>query len=378
VLRKRAILASVVLAAASSVTSAETITVCLDGSCDYANIQEAINAVSDGDLITVAAGTYLEHEVDFHGKEITLRGELESGGELTVTIDAQGNGGVLNCSNGETNNTIIENIIVTSGSAHIGAGLMVFHSRPTLINCTFDANMATGLGGGVYNLNGAPVLFDCRFIGNIAERGGAMATFESGQPDHPRYERCSFEGNTALYGGAIYNFRSNPTFNDCAFRENSAASGGGMDNFQSDPVLSGCTFQGNHAQSFGGGMDNSESNPVLESCKIWNNSAGIGGGIYNTSSTSDTRLSNTIVCSNAPDQIFGIWHDDGGNSITEECDKDCPADFNGDGEVNGGDLGVFLVEWGECAGCAADLNGDGFVDGGDLGAFLAAWGPCQP
>jgi hypothetical protein len=372
----RALLTTAVLAFASSVATADTITVCLDGSCDYADIQSAINAASDGDLITVAAGTYLEHEVDFHGKEITLRGEQGSGGEPAVTIDAQGNGGVLECMAGETNNTIIENIIVTGGFTDIGAGLMVFHSRPTLTNCTFIANEAIGIGGGVYNLNGAPVFYDCRFIGNTAIEGGAMMTFESGQPDHPRYERCSFEGNTAELGGAIYNFRSNPTFSDCAFRENTADFGGGIENFQSNPVLSGCAFQGNQAASIGGGMDNSESSPVLEGCKIWNNSAVIGGGIYNTSSTSDTRLSDTIVCGNAPDQIFGIWHDDGGNSVTEKCAEDCPADFNSDGEVNGGDLGVFLVEWGECAGCAADLNGDGFVNGADLGVFLAAWGPC--
>jgi hypothetical protein len=44
----------------------------------------------------------------------------------------------------------------------------------------------------------------------------------------------------------------------------------------------------------------------------------------------------------------------------------CPTDLNGDGEVNGQDLGVFLVEWGQCTDCAADLNGDGFVNGIDL------------
>jgi hypothetical protein len=372
----RAVLAIAVLAFAPSVAAADTISVCLDGSCDFDDIQEAINAASDGDLITVAAGTYLEDGIDFQGKEITLRGEQGSGGEPAVTIDAQRNGGVLNCSKGETNNTIIENIIVTGGFTDIGAGLMVFHSRPTLINCMFIDNESTGLGGGVYNLNGAPAFYDCRFIGNTASNGGAMMTFESGQPDHPRYERCSFEGNNAEFGGAIYNFRSSPTFSDCAFTENSADFGGGIENYQSDPVLSGCTFQGNQATSTGGGMDNWESSPTLEDCVISNNDAAIGGGIYNTSSSSNTSLQDSTVCGNSPDQIFGIWHDEGGNSVTEECALDCPADFNGDGEVNGGDLGVLLAEWGACTDCAADLNGDGFVDGGDLGVFLAAWGSC--
>ena len=91
-------------------------------------------------------------------------------------------------------------------------------------------------------------------------------------------------------------------------------------------------------------------------------------------------LTDTTVCSNTPGQVDGNWTDNGGNCVQESCDDcdlaECPADFNGDDQVNGQDLGVFLIEWGECAGCAADLNGDGFVDGIDLGLFLVAWGPC--
>jgi hypothetical protein len=54
---------------------------------------------------------------------------------------------------------------------------------------------------------------------------------------------------------------------------------------------------------------------------------------------------------------------------------DCAADFNGDGAVDGNDLGFLLAAWGPNAG-PADLNGDGFVDGNDLGFVLASWGPC--
>lgn len=52
----------------------------------------------------------------------------------------------------------------------------------------------------------------------------------------------------------------------------------------------------------------------------------------------------------------------------------CPGDFNGDGFVDGADLGNMLGSWG--AGGSADLNGDGVVDGGDLGLLLGGWGPC--
>jgi len=49
------------------------------------------------------------------------------------------------------------------------------------------------------------------------------------------------------------------------------------------------------------------------------------------------------------------------------------ADLNGDGVVDGADLGILLGSWGICDDCPADLNGDGVVDGADLGILLANW-----
>lgn len=47
-------------------------------------------------------------------------------------------------------------------------------------------------------------------------------------------------------------------------------------------------------------------------------------------------------------------------------------DLDGNGEVNGADLGIMLGAWGTDD-CAADLNDDGIVDGADLGVLLGAW-----
>lgn len=59
---------------------------------------------------------------------------------------------------------------------------------------------------------------------------------------------------------------------------------------------------------------------------------------------------------------------------TEGCGiAPAPADFNGDGVVNGADLAVVLSNWGPNAG-PADLTGDGVVNGSDLAALLASWG----
>ena len=53
----------------------------------------------------------------------------------------------------------------------------------------------------------------------------------------------------------------------------------------------------------------------------------------------------------------------------------CPADVDGNGVINGGDLGLLLLDWGSNA-ARSDLNRDGLVNGADVGLMLLAWGPC--
>lgn len=72
--------------------------------------------------------------------------------------------------------------------------------------------------------------------------------------------------------------------------------------------------------------------------------------------------------------VFGS-PDDNGDGIPDSCPT-LPGDFNNDGKVDGGDLGLLLSNWGTCAPptpCLGDLDGDDDVDGADLGLFLSAW-----
>jgi hypothetical protein len=48
-------------------------------------------------------------------------------------------------------------------------------------------------------------------------------------------------------------------------------------------------------------------------------------------------------------------------------------DLDGNGRVDGSDLGILLADWGLPG--RGDLDGDGAVTGGDLGQLLAAWTP---
>ena len=62
-----------------------------------------------------------------------------------------------------------------------------------------------------------------------------------------------------------------------------------------------------------------------------------------------------------------------GDFIPDGCGA-CQADFDGDGQRNGVDLGILLAGWGTAA---ADADGDGLTNGVDLGILLAGWGPCN-
>jgi hypothetical protein len=48
-----------------------------------------------------------------------------------------------------------------------------------------------------------------------------------------------------------------------------------------------------------------------------------------------------------------------------------PADIDGSGAVDAGDLALVLGQWGGPG--SADVNADGFVDGNDLAVVLAGW-----
>ena len=70
-------------------------------------------------------------------------------------------------------------------------------------------------------------------------------------------------------------------------------------------------------------------------------------------------------------EIFTGFEDDlDGDGIPDDC-SGTPGDLNGDGLVNGADLGLLLGAWGTQG--PGDLDGSGIVDGGDLGLLLGAW-----
>ncbi|MCX5689503.1 MAG: dockerin type I repeat-containing protein, partial [Planctomycetota bacterium] len=67
-----------------------------------------------------------------------------------------------------------------------------------------------------------------------------------------------------------------------------------------------------------------------------------------------------------------VTETDLGIIATGGCSCFCPADYNRDGGVDGGDIEAFFSEWEGGSGCA-DVNADGGIDGGDIERFFLLW-----
>ncbi len=71
----------------------------------------------------------------------------------------------------------------------------------------------------------------------------------------------------------------------------------------------------------------------------------------------------------------GVTQQESATATIDWPARPCPEDLDGDGDVDGADIGILLLAW-NTADAAADLDGDGDVDGADIGILLLAWGPC--
>ena len=93
------------------------------------------------------------------------------------------------------------------------------------------------------------------------------------------------------------------------------------------------------------------------------NPTGLAPGTYQATAT--IRTSDENVPGAANSQIVATLVATLGGSSNA-------SDLNGDGVVNGADLGILLAAWGGSG--TGDLNGDGTINGADIGILLANWG----
>ena len=204
---------------APSLASAATITVDAAGGADYTSIQDAIDAASSGDAITVAAGTY-EEAISFDGKLVQITG---AGAEDTI-IDAGGMSTfAVAFTSGETSSAALEGFTIRNTGKQ---GMRIKDASPMLSDLIFEELGAEGTqGGAVRTTGGSPTFTSCFFDGNTATSGGHVYV-GSGSPT---FDGTTLEGGYAEYGGGIYVASGTLTLTNSVVDGNKAAySGAGL------------------------------------------------------------------------------------------------------------------------------------------------------
>lgn len=285
----------------------------------FGHLQSALDVAVEGDQIWVAAGVYLpivqnpnnnvsgvkdrtfyiNRDISIYGGFVGTENTLADRGTdlstnktiLSGDIDSNDNTDADGLTSSFTG-VIGENVLHVLSLDKVSEDMLL--DRLYITGGQADGDAPNDGGGGIYNEatfqgnSSNPVIKDCTFVGNVAEFGGAMFNngVTSGQAS-PTVLNCSFISNFAhTSGGAIfnhaYNGNSSPTINQSTFQENFADFGGAIYNDGiiaglSNPSLLSCTFAGNNANQEGGAIYNDgrsgESSTSMINCIFSGNRA---------------------------------------------------------------------------------------------------------
>ncbi len=176
-----------------------------DGTGDFPTIQEAINAVAEGDTIALDDGTFTgtgNRDLDFLGKGIVVTGRSKDAN--LVVIDCQGSPSEPHRGfyfhSGEIGTSTLEYVTITNADvADNGAGILC-ESSPRISGCRLIGNHAA-MGAGIYCQGGSPVITGCAFVENEGRsRAGGVGLFSS----RAVLTDCLFTRNWGYMGSAVF------------------------------------------------------------------------------------------------------------------------------------------------------------------------------
>ena len=321
----------------------------------YNDLQDALAVAVADDQIWIAAGIYspggpgdraatfqLKSGVEiyggFTGTEVSLSERNPSKNLTALSGDLLGNdledirpedlwresSRYENCyhvvtGSGADETAVLDGFVITGGNANgpgntdgggminIGSTNGLVQANPTLFNCTFNGNSASGKGGGVYSSGGSPTFVNCNFRGNHA----------LGSADIP-------DG-----GGGMYNLNASPTVEDCIFSRNTTGGrGAGMYNSGGSQTIIRCLFEENESfispsddTRVGGGVLSLGSNTVIRECVFTENVAANGGGVFTGSGTNAT-LVNSLFFENHAVQPHTVYNRQGDGGALQNYGAD--------------------------------------------------------
>ena len=258
---------------------------------NFATIQEAIDASSDGDEIIVSEGTYQEN-INFNGKNVIVRSEdpeNQSVLENTV-IDGNNQGRVVTFENGENS----------------GAKLVGFTIK--------GGYLTTENGGGIYITEGSSPVIKGNIIRENYARYGAGACVSKGSS--PSFEDNWFLLNqaSARRGAAIYVYGgSSVSIAGNTFEEHEDFDGviriGSAYSDQSSASITGNTIKNNETTHGAGGIIiTAESTATISGNIISSNIAGgdENGGAITVRRSSEVEITENFISGNSADQHGAI------------------------------------------------------------------------
>jgi len=334
------LVSSVALAGSGRLARAATLTVCPSG-CMFTTISGAVSAASNGDTISIGAGTYVEAN------------PCNCGGFATNLVIPK----ALTLIGAGAGSTIIEPanagpVVVTAGGT-VAAGLGISIQRVTITGGFTDAN--DPVGAGIYNDPGNDISVSSTTISNnsstgngggIASPGGPSCSSPSGSVT---VTGSTITGNSAFIGGGLNNGD-----NGCGFltirkstitNNTGIACGGGIANngvnhggsvlsVQNSTISNNQTLPGGPGGCIiygGAGVWNSGSATLKGDRVSGNTTPAAGGGALNLG---DLSLISTVFANNTA-QSGGALADTLGGTTTSDkksvvCDNgNSPNDYPG-------------------------------------------------
>lgn len=241
-----------------------------DWSTAATNIQDAVDAATDGDTVLVTNGVYAT------GGRV-MAGDLTNRVALThaLTVQSVNGPGVTTIQGAYTPSTgvgasSLRCAWLTNGASLYGFTLLSGATRNSGVTTTVQS------GGGVWCASGNALIGNCILISN-------QATYYGGGAYQGTFSNCLFLTNlTGQSGGGAYN----ANLVCCQIISNTADNGGGA----YGGTLRSCFVTGNLAPSGGNGGGAAEA--TLYNCTVTRNSGINGGGV------AGCHLTNCIVYSN--------------------------------------------------------------------------------
>lgn len=263
----------------------------------YPTIQAAVDAASSGAVIILAPGTYTgpgNRDIDLGGKNLTIRSvnPADANCVSATVIDCQGAPEnvhrAFHFAGGENSTSLLNGLTIRNGYvADNGGAVYCYYSHPTITNCIFENNTASGFkkaGGAIALYNSSPQISNCQFYGNTAsDFGGAISCRDKSSP---KISYCRILNNIAgAEGGGIYCWIDSMAMVDhTVIAKNYAEdAGGGLffyecadvempdGNEPNSPVITFCTITENATNGFGGGLFCMDSIVEMNNSILWNN-----------------------------------------------------------------------------------------------------------